>query len=272
MQGNISKKPTLSRGRAFRRRLLGWVNISQARSPMAAEESAGDITYTNIVVWVIAPDKSSGDAFDRVLKGNGIRTEVDYPKITPRVIGDRMNEDLAVAVDLEKAINKAVRFGHKEIVIACNTLQLWLTAVKIPEGVRVYTTFEAARIKYPNDRPVWLGTTVSAREIHDFPTLISLGKLGLQDLTQEIIWRVKGVTGSDVGTAKANIKKIKSEESLRARVLQLLDGLKNAGIHQAIMGCTELPIAVESYANPGNKKGITLIDPAQLLAEMVGKV
>lgn len=219
-------------------------------------------------VWVIAPDRPSGDAFDKVLRENGIETEVDYPEITPRVLGDRMNPDLQVANDLEKAIGAA---KWPDVVIACNTLQLWLPNVKVPEGVKIYTTFEAARKKFPGEKPVWLGTTPTVKEIGDFPTLLSLGKPGLQDLTQEVIWRVKGMTGAEIGTAMSEVRNIKSEEALRTKVIELLDGLRNAGVKEVILGCTELPMAFEDYASGESRTGVNLIDPARLVAEWLGQ-
>ncbi len=54
------------------------------------------MTETNAnssAVLVIAPDKPSGDAFNRILHQKGIKTEISYPQIAARVIGDAINPD-----------------------------------------------------------------------------------------------------------------------------------------------------------------------------------
>jgi hypothetical protein len=90
---------------------------------------------------------------------------------------------------------------------------------------------QSMELLYPekDQRPVWLGTTVFAGKIANFPTLISLGKPDLQRLTQEIIWRVKAVYGDDVSTAFDDLVEIASRAVLTDKLNELMQGLEKTG-------------------------------------------
>jgi len=206
-------------------------------------------------VWVIAPDKPSGDAFNKVLNDLGIKTVIDYPKIAPRVIGDQMNSDPQVQNDLAQAIKKAYDSGLTDLVIACNTLQLWLDKALnlIPEiKIKVWTTFEAVEETYPNCW--WLGTKVLCKEIKGKFKILDEN---LQDLTQEIIWRTKAVYGADVTTALKNIEKIDDKKLLGIKVKELKSNLIDK--KNVVLGCTELPMVMEG------------INPAEIVGEIILK-
>lgn len=228
-------------------------------------------------VYVIAPDKPSGYSFNTALRSRGIKTEIQYADIEPRVIGDRINESSQVEKDLSRAITDGYRKGFHTVVIACNTLQLWvdralaLTPRAIAREVNVLTTFDALRRQFPDPktRPLWLGTTVTVRSINDFPTLLSLGRPDIQDVVQRIVWRTKDVTGADTKTASAGIVDIGSSEKLQEDVLWIVDQLRRTGIKDVVLGCTELPIAFGKFINQEDTKGLTLIDPAVSLSRML---
>lgn len=227
-------------------------------------------------MYVIAPDKPSGDAFNTALRDCGIDTQIEYADIEPRVIGDRINENPKVQKDLAWAIVEGSRKGFQTMVIACNTLQLWIDRAlsllprEIVQQVNVLTTFDALRRQFPNPktRPLWLGTTVTVRAITDFPTLLSLGKPEIQDVVQRIVWRTKGVTGADTRTVSADIVDIESPQKLREDVSWLTNRLREYGMKEVVLGCTELPIAF-GYVSEGERSGLNLIDPAVAVAEMV---
>lgn len=227
-------------------------------------------------VYVIAPDQPSGDAFNTAFRSRGIKTEIRYADIEPRVIGDRINENPKVQEDLARAIADGYRKGFRTMVIACNTLQLWvdrafsLVDQGVSRHVRVLTTFDALAQQFPDPsiRPLWLGTTVTVRTINGFPTLLSLGKPEIQDVVQRIVWRTKGVTGADTKTASADIVDIESPEKLREDVIWLIGQLKHLGTREVVLGCTELPIAF-GYAGEEEKAGLKFIDPAVAVAEML---
>jgi hypothetical protein len=164
-------------------------------------------------------------------------------------------------------------------VIACNTLQSWLPKdivllpKKVQEDVRIFTTFTALKQKFPNpqNRPVWLGTTVICREMpeNDFQTLLSMNLPELQNIVQEIIWRVKGVTGADISTASGIIKEIQNPKILKETVSLFLRKVKDRSLKQVIMGWTELPIAFREFCTEEGKSSLTLIDPAEVLADIL---
>lgn len=226
---------------------------------------------------MIAPDRPSGEAFGEVLAKNGIEIEIMYADIEPRVIGNKMNPSPKVQADLAKAIQTGYDRGFRRMAIACNTLQLWLiealelTPSEVGREIRVMTTFEAVGKMWADekDRPVWLGTSVTVNAITHFPTLLTYNLGELQDLTQEIVWRTKGVTGADTGTAPKTLERIDDPEVLRQKMKLLLGGLKEVGVKTAILGCTELPIAVERYADGEDREGLALINPAQAVADAV---
>ncbi|MEK9200558.1 MAG: hypothetical protein AAB909_01145 [Patescibacteria group bacterium] len=45
--------------------------------------------------------------------------------------------------------------------------------------------------------------------------------------------------------------------------------LQSHGLETVVMGCTELPIAIQKYADPEATAGLTLIDPATEVARML---
>ena len=53
-----------------------------------------------VKVYVIIPDKSSGDAFAQVLESYNIKTEYEYHKIHPRVIDNKITMTNDVPNDL----------------------------------------------------------------------------------------------------------------------------------------------------------------------------
>lgn len=225
-------------------------------------------------VFVIAPDKPSGDAFNTELVRRGVKTEIYYADIEPRVIGDQINTNPKVERDLASAIAAGHRQGFRRMVIACNTLQLWVDRARellspgVSRRVRVVTTFDALRQQFPHPetRPLWLGTTVTVRFVKDFPTLLSLGKPEVQDVVQRIIWRTKAVTGADTKAAPANIEDMANAGKLREDVKWIVRELKRLGIKEVVLGCTELPIAF-GYINEEEKTSLTLVDPAVAVAE-----
>lgn len=219
-------------------------------------------------VWIIAPDRGSGKAFAKVITGYLSNVHVEYVAIPPRVIGDRINTDPSVGIALGKVLKEVEGKGFSEVVIACNTLQLWLEEVVKPLGVMIHTTLESMELLYPvmDQRPVWLGTTVFAGKIANFPTLVSLGKPEMQRLTQEIIWRVKAVYGDDVSTAFDDLVEIASKTVLTEKLNELLVNLEKSGISKVILGCTELPLGVDKFLAKDWKNKITMIDPAHQLA------
>lgn len=228
---------------------------------------------------MIAPDRPSGEAFNAALRKHGVETEIMYADIEPRVIGQEMNLDPKVEEDLARAIRQGWERGFNKMVIACNTLQLWINKARrlLDEQThgkaRIITTFEAMRAQYgeQSTKPVWVGTSVLSRLIpaEYFPTLPALHLGHLQELAQEVIWRVKGVTGADVTTADPAIEDITSKEKLIDKTRLLVVGLKENGLTQMIMGCTELPIAIKDYATPTDKRGMEFIDPAEAVAKMI---
>ena len=94
-----------------------------------------------------------------------------------------------------------------------------------------------------------------------------MGLNNIQDLVQEIIWRVKAVTSSDITTAPAEIRDISSREILKEKINILADELLQHNIKTVILACTELPIAINGYLDKSKKDIIEFIDPASLIAE-----
>ena len=231
-------------------------------------------------IFIIAPDKSSGDAFSKKILDNSVSSELYYAKIAPRVVGNKINLDPQIEYDLKEALLEGYNRGFDNIVIACNTLQFWLRRAmdllpqEVSQNIRVMTTFDALEAEYPmeNKRPVLLGTTITVNEFKNFPTLISLGLNDIQDLVQEIIWRVKAVTGSDITTATADIKDISNQEILKEKTDILIDNLLRHNIKTVVLACTELPIAVNNYLDKFKKEDFEFIDPADLITKYLTRV
>lgn len=192
-------------------------------------------------ILVIAPDRPSGEDFFEVFgkelldQGIPVDLQVVFPTIPPRVTSDgELSNSPIITQKLAAAFRDGYLAGFREMVIACNTLQFWIgEAMKLlPEeykDLKVYNTFEIFKSEYPDPqtRPVWLGTTPTVKKIGgEFPTLITLGHPELQELNQEIIWRVKAITGADYQNApRAMRQDIASEEVLRQKVGDFLGEL-----------------------------------------------
>lgn len=237
-------------------------------------ESILFIVKSMIKLYVIVPDISSGVVFNDVLNRNGITTEWKYHKIAPRVIENKLTTSKDVVRDLDKIFG-TFKNRSQSVVIACNTLQLWLPEVnqEFKKNVKIYTTFEACEWKYGRQkrRPLWLGTTPLVERTEKFPTFLSIGKPDVQNMVQELIWRVKMVEGDEFGTApevvKADAKLSKREQ--REKISEVKESILNEIIKsknkQVILGCTELPMVFDRH----KMKGITFIDPAQVTAEYI---
>lgn len=227
-----------------------------------------------IKVYVIAPDVYSGEAFNKVLNSHGIETEFHFHKIRPRVIENKITTSRDVLDDMNSIFN-TFNDITKSVVIACNTLQLWLDDIdeKYKKNVKVYTTFEACEWKFKKykTKPLWLGTTPLTRVTKKFPTLISLKDEETQEMVQELVWRIKMYGDDDIQTAPERVKndlstskqyqKIKISK-LRQEIFEIL---KKHKIKKVITGCTELPLVF----NKKNENGITFYDPAEILAEYI---
>jgi len=227
-----------------------------------------------IKLYVIVPDLSSGIIFNNVLNSNGITTEWKYYKIAPRVLENKLTTSRDVVRDMNK-IFRTFKNKTQSIIIACNTLQLWLPYIdpQYKKNIKIYTTFEACEWKFKNykSKPIWLGTTPLVERTEKFKTFISIGKPEIQDKVQEIIWRTKMLKGDDYRTATPPVKmdsKLSEKEqqikinSLRESVIQ---EIQKAKITNVILGCTELPMI---FTKPKIGK-INFIDPAQITAEYI---
>ncbi len=227
-----------------------------------------------VKLYVIVPDIASGIVFNNVLNENGISTEWKYYKIAPRVIDNKISQSNEVGDDLNKVFS-SFKDKTQSVVIACNTLQLWLPEVKkeYKTNIKIYTTFEACVWKFSNSKskPVWLGTTPLVKETTKFPTLLSMKLQHAQDMVQEIIWRVKMVEGDDFKTAPenirndANLSRAQQQNKINQLRDNVLDILKKKGAKHVILGCTELPMVFTKK----KMNGIEFIDPAQVTAEYI---
>jgi len=169
--------------------------------------------------------------------------------------------------------------GFRYIAISCNTLQLWVPrAIKmlgkhIHQSLTIITTFEEGLHAFPkrSTRPVWLGTTVTVREIarSSFPTLLSLKHPQLQHLTQEIIWRTKAISGSDISTAW-KINKIYNKDILIQKVNDLFHGLRKNQITSVILGCTELPVVTKMISQ--GLDDFIMYDPSEYVAQAITNI
>jgi L-asparaginase/Glu-tRNA(Gln) amidotransferase subunit D len=227
-----------------------------------------------IKLYVIIPDISSGDYFNAKLRKQNIETEYDYYRIRPRVINNKLTTSKDVVEDMNK-IFKTFKDKTRSVVIACNTLQLWLNDIdpKYKKNVKIYTTFEACQWQFNKlkIKPLWLGTTPLVERTNSFPTLLTYKEDNIQNKVQELIWRIKMIYGDDTSTAFDSVKEdigiSKKLQNKKINILkkEIISGLKKLNIKKVILGCTELPMVFKK-----NKEfGITFFDPAEILAKYV---
>jgi len=224
-------------------------------------------------IVVIEPDEASGEYFlSKLSTADNLNLRRCMANIAPRVLKNKINESDQVTKDFQDAILDCRVSNEDAAVIACNTLQLWLPKID-SGGVKIITTFEAVdwKIKKTGLSPVWLGTWPLVREINSkkkYKTLVSLGRSDLQDLLQELIWRTKAVEGSDISGA-GDIEGVRSVETLKVKSTVLFESFEEIGVNLVVLGCTELPLLIDKYLQGSLPKGITLWDPAELIAEML---
>ncbi|MFA7301230.1 MAG: asparaginase domain-containing protein [Candidatus Shapirobacteria bacterium] len=226
-----------------------------------------------IRLYVIAPDKSSGEDFCRSLHQKGIHGEFHYHKISPRVIQDKISKSKQIIDDLNNVF-KHFKDKTKSVVIACNTLQLWLDKVdkKYKSNVKIYTTFEACiwRFRSHKYKPVWLGTTPLVKKTESFPTLLSYNQRPAQYLVQELVWRIKMYYGDDIKTAPDQVKIDENNRKIQKQKIndikiEILSILRKIKVKKVILGCTELPMIFKKEF----ENGIQFIDPADVLSEYI---
>ncbi|MBN1622447.1 MAG: aspartate/glutamate racemase family protein [Endomicrobiales bacterium] len=227
---------------------------------------------------VLAPDKLSGDDFAAEVKKDGIFADIEYIDIPPRVVkspgatyADQLSDNPAVARELAYSIMNQYEKGYKVMAIACNTLHHWLPEAmaylpsNVREDITILNTIETTKEfisaeAQDSEMPVWLGTSPLTRQSNivkdSFPTLDSLGYDNLQDIAQQIIWQVKaleGLSGAERGVQEDHIKVITGV---------FVSKLREAGINNVVMGCTELPIAFKLVSEIEDLSDFTLHDPA----------
>lgn len=240
---------------------------------------------------VITPDYESGRAFRRTLEKSNVRTEAIIAKISPRVVSDIHGynqftpNSRKVSLDLATAIYDSIEKGLTLITIACNTLSLDLfvkPALEILSEIGIQhsvdfmltTTLKSLTINrctMSSGAQLFTGTT---------PTCIELEKFGfntmfredmeLQILTQEVIWRTKAIFGMDYSTASTYISKIDDKESYEILLNKYFERINaQENYDEIILGCTELPIAVNEAQRLGMKIEKVLINPAEVLANNI---
>lgn len=224
-------------------------------------------------IFILAPDLGSGQFFERKFKYHNIISYLHLYTIAPRVIGENENKSSKVTTSFSRAIEKSFSFGLP-VVVACNTLQFWLSKVnkKILRRGKIITTFKACKIKFSSKKvkPVWLGTTPTSKLIKSFVSLYKLGLIDLQTNLQELIWRIKIVNGDDFSSAPIQIKRKNTNifyQKVKIKELKnkIINGLIENNIKSVILGCTELPYAFRYK----KLKGIRFYDPADILARYI---
>lgn len=224
-------------------------------------------------IAIIEPDLASGEYFLNVVnRGENIQVRRCLVNIAPRVLGNKLNHDQRVTEDFQKAVDDCLIGGENAMVVACNTLQLWLPKIST-KGVKVITTFDAVDWKMNRTKlvPLWLGTWLLVEEItriNKYITLLSENREDLQNKLQEIIWRVKAVEGSDVSGAGI-MEEIDSVDRLVSVASLFFESLKESEIKVIVLGCTELPLLVKKYIAGFDFGDIVLWDPAELILEML---
>ncbi len=231
------------------------------------------------IVYLIAPDSASEASFINEFIKQNIPFIIDNTKIAPRVIKEHKNPSDEVAINLASCLLNAYLKEFRYVAIACNTLQSWIPQAvsmlgnRINKSIRIISTFEESKREFSDrkKRPVWLGTTVTQREIKkkDFDTLLSLKHSTLQHQLQEIIWRTKAVSGSDISTAW-HINKIYSKDILIYRTTDLLEKLQKYKLTSLILGCTELPIAFQMLPKDILEQ-FMIYDPAVFVANTIAR-
>jgi len=156
--------------------------------------------------------------------------------------------------EIAKTIEILTNCGADCLIMPCNTSHYYLPRLKLLTNIPIISildaTAEACAIEYPGKTAGLLGTKAL---IHTGVYDEVLKKEGInfvipdddvQDLVNECIYAVK--SGADICSLRENMERIISE--LKADYF--------------ILGCTELPIIVETL-----KLAINYIDPTQKLAE-----
>jgi hypothetical protein len=194
-----------------------------------------------------------------------------------------------VSDGLAAGVERAIEQGHRVVTVACNTACLEdefvdLTIKKLQakglyngDDYILVTPLRAVRQKYHEENkraPIFLGTNPISERLpkEQFDTLHNTGRPEVQELVQEIIWRVKATTGSTIDLDKIpkySAGPLTDKKILDMQLLKLEQALIDAKIDEVTLGCTELPIGFKRLRELNPNMTIKTVDPAQIVAEKV---
>lgn len=210
------------------------------------------------------------DIFDKILRHTPAVRDQEHikiviennPQIPDRTAALRDGaEDPSVA--LLATAEKLVAAGADFIIVPCNTAHVFLKAVAKHISIPILSMIEAtARYiekKFPQVRKVGLLATTGTVESGVYAE--PLVRRGLELLTPSAATQQQAVMPAIYG--ERGIKAGYTDGLPRELLLAAAGELKENGAQLVILGCTEIPLALQNGALPG----IAFVDPTDILAK-----
>lgn len=181
----------------------------------------------------------------------GVKENHDYPFITiesipvPDIISDRGREDEAIEM-LINACKNLEKAGATKIGMACNTIHLYLDKLQAAVSIEIMSMIELVAKKvqelgYDKVGLVGSSTTLSSDLYQGVLKKYNIEVALPDEKDREVIDKViRGVISG------------KEDSKVLDKYREILEGLLKGGAQGVVLGCTELPLAID-YKSYGNK-------------------
>ena len=204
------------------------------------------------------------DFYRRLVDLRGASGDEDHPPCllnSATQVPDRTNHIVGVGPDPTRALVEGVMVleagGAEFIAIPCNTAHVYLRAMREGVGIPVLNmvaiAVAAVRGNIPEARKVGVLATTGTLRTGLYDAL--LREAGCEPLHPDASDQVRVMEA--IHSVKGG--KIGPDERLSRAAMALVD----CGAQAIIMGCTEIPLGLDTQSRP-----VTVIDATQALAEM----
>ena len=212
--------------------------------------------------------EATADVYLRIIKlyqkEFGAKLDRDYPRILidsipiPDVIESFENKEKTLSF-LKRSAKNLESSGADFIIIACNTVSSFVPKLKNEVSIPIINIVEEIRNKIleGNYKRVGLLSTSNTIKSGIYESLLEKSKTEIIYLNQNLQSKINEIILNIMSGKKLNTDRNRIERIIKKLVYQGSDAI--------ILGCTELPLLIESY------DGVSLLNTNQILAEIAVK-
>lgn len=185
----------------------------------------------------------------------------DYPHLllsnlpVPDLISSREQEEMSVSM-VEEEIRRLESAGADFLVLACNTMHLYLDRFRRVSAVPFLSMIDAATAAVVRDGQTTVGLLGSATSMQSDLYSRPFSVAGVRTIVPSLA--EQEVLSSLIAENIAGNRNVQEERA----VYGIIDRLREAGAEAIILGCTELPLILR-----GEHCALPVYDSLRLLAE-----